>query len=276
METSKSIDSLKENGTNEPKMYEDYKSFQGTTFEKNINSINHLLFGQGLKISDIPYIIKEENSDKNILAINRINIKSDKVDKTICYPKKCIHIVFYHENSIFYLTQNNILEIYKMEENKMVRYSIQHNKIKNKQIKKKNVECDNLNELLDEIKKIKENNSVLVNYEILFNILKNNLKLKLEKSKSSKKNETLTFEISLKDFKFSVEIKNYEDEVDGVGMIREKLKVKNGKISLKEGINSINEYMKLKEGKNPKANEYIDNSFKCPIIYKNFSDDTIP
>ena len=40
-------------------------------------------------------------------------------------------------------------------------------------------------------------------------------------------------------------------------MIREKLKVKNGKISLKEGINSINEYMKLKEGKSPKIKRII-------------------
>jgi hypothetical protein len=168
-------------------MYEDYKSFQGTTFEKKINYINHRVFGQGLKISDIPYIIKEENSDKNILSINRINIKSNTVDKTICYPKKCIHIVFYHENSIFYLTQNNTLEIYKLEKNNIAQYSIPHNKDINKRINMKNVECNNLKEIFDEIIKINENNSVLVNYEILFNILKNNLKLKLEKSKSSKK-----------------------------------------------------------------------------------------
>ena len=116
-------------------MYEDYKS-QGASFEKNINSINHLLFGQGLKITDIPYIIKEEKSDKNILAINRINIKSNIVDKTICYPKKCIHIVFYHENSIFYLTQNNTLEIYKLEENNIKKYSIPHNKDSNKRRKR--------------------------------------------------------------------------------------------------------------------------------------------
>ena len=68
-------------------MYEDNKSFQGTTFEKKINYINHRVFGQGLKISDIPYIIKEENSDKNILSINRINIKSNTVDKTKFYIK---------------------------------------------------------------------------------------------------------------------------------------------------------------------------------------------
>ena len=72
------------------KLYEDYKSFQGITFENNINSTNRLLFGQGLKISDTPFIIKEENSDKNFLAVNKIHIKSDLVDKIICYPKNVL------------------------------------------------------------------------------------------------------------------------------------------------------------------------------------------
>ena len=97
----KIIDNAKGKKIEEIKMYEDYKSFQGISFENNVNSINHLYFGQGLKISDIPFIIKEENSDKNILAVNRIKIKSQTFDKTICYPKKCIHIVFYFDNSIF-------------------------------------------------------------------------------------------------------------------------------------------------------------------------------
>ena len=73
-----------------------------------------------------------------------------------------------------------------------------------------------------------------------------------------------------------VEIKTIEVEVDGVGMIREQLNVKKGKISLKEGINSVVEYANLKNEKNAKAKEFINNSFKCPIIYKNFDEDIIP
>ena len=65
-------------------------------------------------------------------------------------------------------------------------------------------------------------------------------------------------------------------EIDGVGMIRERLNVKKGEINLEGGINSITEYVKLKKEKNKKYEEYINNSFKCPILYKNFEDDIIP
>ena len=272
----KNIDNAEEKETKAPKMYEDYKSFQGISFENNINSINHLFFGQGLKISDIPFIIKEENSDKNILAVNQINIKSSLIDKTICYPKKCIHIVFYHENSIFYLTKNNTLEIYKLESNKIIKHTIPHIKDTTHEIVIKDINNYNLQKIFKAIKGINEQNSVLHNYEILFNILRDDLKLNLEKCKSRKKNETLTFNFTLNSFEYLVEIKTIEVEVDGVGMIREQLNVKKGKISLKEGINSVVEYANLKNEKNAKAKEFINNSFKCPIIYKNFDEDIIP
>ena len=67
-----------------------------------------------------------------------------------------------------------------------------------------------------------------------------------------------------------------ELEIDGIGMIREKLNVKKGQINLEEGICSINEYVKLKKENNIKSEDYINNSFKCPILYKNFDDDIIP
>ena len=77
METgkSKNLDNKEEKEEEKLKVYEDYYSFQGITFENNINSMNGLLFGQGLKISDTPFIIKEENSDKIYLAVNQIHIK---------------------------------------------------------------------------------------------------------------------------------------------------------------------------------------------------------
>ena len=164
------IDNTEEKETKEPKIYEDYKSFQGISFENNINSINHLFFGQGLKISDIPFIIKEENSDKNILAVNQIKIKSSLIDKTICYPKKCIHIVFYYENSIFYLTKNYTLEIYKLESNEIIKHTIPHIKDKNNKIVTKNIDNVDLEKIFLAINGINEQNSVLVNYEILINI----------------------------------------------------------------------------------------------------------
>ena len=92
-------------------MYEDYKSFQGLSFENNINSINQLYFGLVMKISEIPFLIKDENNEQKLLSVNRIQIKSAIVDKVICYPKKINYVIFYvpNANSIFYLNQNNLL-----------------------------------------------------------------------------------------------------------------------------------------------------------------------
>ena len=271
------LNKKKENEIEELKLYDDYESFQGITFENNINSVNHLLFGQGLKISDIPFIIKEEKTHKNILAVNRISINTDLVDKTIFYPKKCVNIVFFHDNCIFYLAHNNYLQIYKLESNNIVKYFIPHNKNKDQKQKKSNIHVD-LPDIFKEIKNIKEQNSVLDNYEILVNILNNNLKLrqKQEKTKSSKKTETLDFNFSLNNLNYKIKIEMIELEIDGIGMIREKLNVKKGQINLEEGICYINEYVKLKKENNIKSEDYINNSFKCPILYKNFDDDIIP
>ena len=52
--------------------------------------------------------------------------------------------------------------------------------------------------------------------------------------------------------------------------------IKKGKTTLSEGIKSIVQYVKLKSAKNPLAKKYINNSFKCPILYKNFDDEIIP
>ena len=256
METGNRINlnDKKEKEDEKLKLYEDYYSFQGITFENNINSMNSLLFGQGLKISDTPFIIKEENSGKNFLAVNQIHIKSQIVDKTICYPKKCVNIVFYHENCIFYLGENNTLEMYKLMENKVEKYLIPHDKIKNRSIKKVNFDAYNLPQIFQAINNIKVQNSILVNYEILVDILNNNFKLKpkQDKLKSNKKTENLIFNFPLNNFDCSIERNKIEIEIDGVGLIREKLNVKKGEISLIEGINSINEYVKLKKENNKK------------------------
>ena len=75
---------------------------------------------------------------------------------------------------------------------------------------------------------------------------------------------------------YEINITNITYEVDAIGKIREKLKVKEGKLSFKEGINSLIKYVHLKQEKNPGAENYVNNVFKCPIIYKNFNDEEIP
>ena len=280
-ENNKNINKSKENKdkqSQEPKMYEDYKSFQGLSFENNINSINQLYFGLGMKISEIPFLIKDENTEQNLLCANRIQIKSPMVDKVICYPKKINYIIFYvpNANSIFYLNQNNHLEVYELKNDKIKSYSVPHDKDNDHKIIQSDIKCNNLEGIFNSIKAINEKNSILDNYEILYDIIKNKLRLDLQKAKLRKKNETLTFRFTLNNFKYTVEITNRENEVDAIGMIREDLYVEEGKVKLEEGINTIIDYVKLKKEKNNKAKEFINNSFKCPIIYKNFDDKIIP
>ena len=98
-------------------------------------------------------------------------------------PKKCVNIVFYHENCIFYLGKNNTLEMYKLMQNKVEKFLIPHDKIKNRSIKKVNFDAYNLSQIFQAINNIKEQNSILVNYEILVNILNKNFKLKQKQDK---------------------------------------------------------------------------------------------
>ena len=60
---------------------------------------------------------------------------------------------------------------------KVEKYLIPHDKNTKQRIKKINFDAYNLPEIFESIKKIKEQNSVLVNYEILVNILNTNFKL---------------------------------------------------------------------------------------------------
>ena len=50
---------------NKKKIYYDQGKFKGNTFEQNINTVNKLNLGLGLKVSTVTYIYKNE-SDHNI------------------------------------------------------------------------------------------------------------------------------------------------------------------------------------------------------------------
>ena len=52
------------------KIYYDIHQFKGNIFQDNIDTINNLYFGQGIMISDIPYIYRSESEKKNYLSTN--------------------------------------------------------------------------------------------------------------------------------------------------------------------------------------------------------------
>ena len=172
-------------------IYADYLSFQGSTFENNIKSINSLYLGQGIKISDVPFIIKDEKSNKNYIAVNQINIKTQMEEKIIYIPKKYLYLVFYFNNSIFYINRNNTLIIFKFESDKCLKFEIEHKKNqKNGITKAKHLEDIDLNNIFSSLKRMNESNRIKDKYEILTKILieylKEILDIKNPKSFSNK------------------------------------------------------------------------------------------
>ena len=110
------------------KIYYDARKFKGNSFENNINTINKLYLGLGLKINEIPYIYVDENDNKNYLLANCFTIKTIKEknksdlmtkikeeEKTINYPISFLYNVFFDNNTIFYLDSNNQLNVYKFD-----------------------------------------------------------------------------------------------------------------------------------------------------------------
>lgn len=82
---------------------------------------------------------------------------------------------------------------------------------------------------------------------------------------------TLSFIIKESDeIKHICSIKTIKYEIDGSGLIREKIKLQNGIITFKDGINAINFAIKMKEGIS------YNNTFKSPILFKNFDEEVIP
>ena len=136
------------------KLYYDAEKFKGNTFEKNIQVINKLYFGLGIKITDIPYIYMSQSDDNIYLSANSFIIENkDKIIK-ISYPTSFIYKVFYHDSLLFYMDINNQLHVYKFDaDNCSIQYCLFQQKIIIKENKKK----------IDKNLKIKEKSPAEIN-----------------------------------------------------------------------------------------------------------------
>ena len=104
-------------------------------------------------------------------------------------------------------------------------------------------------------------------------ILSNYLNVKLEQQYPKVIAKPLAFEIKndrYPDEKLTCQIKLIKYQIDSTGMIREDLQVGKGKIEFEKGINSISSYVEFKDLIT------FNNSFKCPILYKNFEEEILP
>ena len=288
------------------KIYYDARKFKENSFENNINTINKLYLGLGLKINEIPYIYVDENDNKNYLLANCFTIKTIKEknksdlmtkikeeEKTINYPISFLYNVFFDNNTIFYLDSNNQLNVYKFDKKSLsIKKSMvqidarenQKNKL-NKQDESSRPNISSINDkpislkneknkveiIMKKLEKINYNNDIKKYYETLCGVLEKDLNVNLNLSYQKSLKGTLSFIIKESDeIKHICSIKTIKYEIDGSGLIREKIKLQNGIITFKDGINAINFAIKMKEGIS------YNNTFKSPILFKNFNKEVIP
>ena len=292
------------NKNNQVKIYYDAGRFKRNTFEQNINAVNKLYLGLGLKIRDIPYIYVNETDNNIYLSANNFIIEKNNKKFEINYPTSFIYKIFYYDNLLFYLEENNQLNVYKFDRKN---WSIKHCLIqqkKNKENEKKkdskkkqtdkNIEIredknnkkeestpkirdlkikeDKVKKILEKLDNIK-NNNCKEDYEILCDIIGNWLNIKLDQKYPKEIKEVLTFEIKddkSQSIELTCTIKLIKYQIDSTGMIREKLKVGKGKITFEDGIEFISKYAKFK------GMLSFENSFKCPILFKNFEEEEVP
>ena len=291
----------------EKSIYADIGGFKGNTFQNNINSINRLYYGQGLKISDTLYLHRNEKDNKYYLSANKIEIKPKGGQKSqlMYFPDNFLNQVFLYNNNLFFICQDYKLLIFSLKNQSIKKYTFspkskegqtqetQHKneekdeikeeeEKKEKKEKKVKKENDNqnenfnikINEIFTKLAKINTNLDIKSNYEIFCDILSHNLAVNLNE-KLQRFNGKKIYEIKIDDFEVEIVYEKILEEVDSVGQIRKKLKLANGIISLETGIKSLKEYINSKRDKD-KSKQYIDNDFKCPILFKNFVDEFIP
>ena len=168
-----------------PNLYYDCGGFKGFSFQKNIEVINKLYFGQGLQISELPFVFKNEQDEKYYLSAYRFKIQflNEMNEKEIYYPENFLNLVFYYNNLIFFLFPNNEISVFELNEKTCIYYGLtprfeskkgSQKNVLSDQIKGQNLNLseDQIKEVFNKLKRIGENTSLKLNYEILCDVLK--------------------------------------------------------------------------------------------------------
>ena len=138
------------------------------------------------------------------------------------------------------------------------------------------IEEKKLEEILDLLAGIGQGDDLKKTYETLCKILHNYLLENLNENTNQffgKKN----YEIKIDDLELTCDYEKISMEIDSVGKLRKPITINDNKVSLSSGIQSLEEYINFKKKDDKESMEkYINNDFKCPIIFKNFLEHIIP
>ena len=262
------------------KKYYDSRKFKGNTFEQNIAAINNMLFGQGIKISDTPFIIIDEKDQKKYLSAYNFKIESKNNKVNINLPETFLQYIFYFNKMLFHFNSSNNLIIIKFINNKCYKYPFPNNFNKDAKCNKEEIKIDEskVTEIKQKLEKINEKSRLTEKYDILFDIFTNDLGYEFKNERPKQIGKEYIVNINHEDFEevYKCTIKKINLEIDGSGKISEKIILAKGNTSFENGIDSLLEYLETKKSDPEKANYYINNDFKSPIIFKNFDEDFIP
>ena len=262
------------------KKYYDSRKFKGNTFEQNIAAINNMLFGQGIKISDTPFIIIDEKDQKKYLSAYNFKIESKDNKVNINLPETFLQYIFYFNKMLFHFNSSNNLIIIKFINNKCYKYPFPNNFNKDAKCNKEEIKIDEskVTEIKQKLEKINEISRLTEKYDILFDIFTNDLGYEFKNETPKQIGKDYIVNIDHEDFEevYKCTIKKINLEIDGSGKISEEIMLAKGNTSFEVGINSLINYLNKKKSDPEKANYYINNDFKSPIIFKNFDEDFIP
>lgn len=262
------------------KKYYDSRKFKGNTFEQNIAAINNMLFGQGIKISYTPFIIIDEKDQKKYLSAYNFKIESKNNKVNINLPETFLQYIFYFNKMLFHFNSSNNLIIIKFINNKCYKYPFPNNFNKDAKCNKEEIKIDEskVTEIKQKLEKINEKSRLTEKYDILFDIFTNDLGYEFKNETPKQIGKEYIVNIDHEDFEevYKCTIKKINLEIDGSGKISEKIILAKGNTSFENGIDSLLEYLETKKSDPEKANYYINNDFKSPIIFKNFKENYIP
>ena len=262
------------------KKYYDSRKFKGNTFEQNIAAINNMLFGQEIKISDTPFIIIDEKDQKKYLSAYNFKIESKNNKVNINLPETFLQYIFYFNKMLFHFNSSNNLIIIKFINNKCYKYQFPNNFNKDAKCNKEEIKIDEskVTEIKQKLEKINEKSRLTEKYDILFDIFTNDLGYEFKNERPKQIGKEYIVNINHEDFEeiYKCTIKKINLEIDGSGKISEEIILAKGNTSFEDGINSLINYLNMKKSDPEKANYYINNDFKSPIIFKNFKENYIP
>ena len=145
----------KKNKNEEPLLYYDTNKSKGNTFEKNINLINRMYFGQGINITDNPFVTLSEKDQNKYLSVQCFRIKKEDktVIKEVFIPGSFLQLVFNYENLLFHVTPQSKLLVLKLNKDSYQMFLFQDKKIE-KNDTRKDEKCVNaIKEKLKDINK---------------------------------------------------------------------------------------------------------------------------